>query len=367
MDTPRSSYSLSITTDDTGSHDNQLETQIDHTDSAPSTYDILGNAISETAPAHLRYSLATLWDAFESNTSMPGPHGGLKPWPDTQSASRDSRYASRQAPNFSRPPREQVSTATLRHHYEPAQQPLYVSQQTSASSVRDMALRKGSPAVLRKDTSQPLKSALKRYPSEQREPTAHPQFLYPPEQEQPPRVVKEPSRFARFGSLFSRRNSSNKSIPSRASSTASAASEQYGQPRGPRRQRSIGWDRPLQQYDESRSTSAASDASDVVRQAKLAQGDVYEKAKTNIRRPPRGIKNWFDGFDVSSDEDDLTPVELPANEALPSTFSMFDPNRKPAAVESGHSRHDVDQRRQPSKAERLLGRRTGAKTPSTSN
>ena len=44
--------------------------------------------------------------------------------------------------------RHKRSTSTIHSHYDPASCPLAVSQQTSASSTRDMALRKGCPPVL---------------------------------------------------------------------------------------------------------------------------------------------------------------------------------------------------------------------------
>ncbi|MCJ1290975.1 hypothetical protein MMC34_002517 [Xylographa carneopallida] len=44
--------------------------------------------------------------------------------------------------------RRKHSTSTIDSHYDPAVAPLAISQQTSASSARDMALRKGCPPVL---------------------------------------------------------------------------------------------------------------------------------------------------------------------------------------------------------------------------
>lgn len=349
------------TIDDTGRRSISIDTFNRYTDQTPSTYSLLDDAVAGATPSsRTEYSLATLWDAFDSQSTMPGPHGGLRPWPNIESAPRDK--ALRDAP--SEEPRQQAPVAAMRSHYHSAQQPLRVSQQTSASSVRDMALRKGTSTILSQDlksATRPLKSALKRYPSENREHAAHPQFLYPPEHEQPSVSAKQPSRRLRFGNLFSRRSSSNKSIPSpqvsRTSSTTSAASVGYATPTGPRLKRSIGWDQSLRQNDNSRTTSAQSDLSDVVRQAKLAEGDVYEKAKMNIRRPPKGITNWFDGLDISSDDDDLTPVvELPANEALPSTFTTFSPERS-AAQEARQPSKNLEAR-QLTKAERVLGQRT---------
>ena len=50
--------------------------------------------------------------------------------------------------NASSPPaRRAESSSTLRSHYDPKKSPLSISQQTSASSARDMALRKGFPPI----------------------------------------------------------------------------------------------------------------------------------------------------------------------------------------------------------------------------
>ena len=63
---------------------------------------------------------------------------------------------STEADYFSRLPSPQArragSAMTLKAHYDPAKSPLAISQQTSASSARDMALRKGCPEVSRPAT-----------------------------------------------------------------------------------------------------------------------------------------------------------------------------------------------------------------------
>lgn len=63
---------------------------------------------------------------------------------------------SAEADYFSRLPSPQArragSAMTLKAHYDPARSPLAISQQTSASSTRDMALRKGCPEVSRPAT-----------------------------------------------------------------------------------------------------------------------------------------------------------------------------------------------------------------------
>ncbi|QIW99462.1 hypothetical protein AMS68_004980 [Peltaster fructicola] len=335
--------------DDTGRHMLERESLNHYTNQTSSTYDTLDHAVAAPTISQINYSLATLWDAFESKSTMPGAHAGLKPWPDVHDLPQDGprQHA------FSQPPKQQASVATLRSRYEAAQQPLNVSQQTSASSIRDMALRKGRPSVLRKEDkpgARPLKSALKRYPSEQREAVARPQFLYPPEHEQAQPPAKQPSRFARFGNLFSRRSSSSKSIPSpqvsRTPSTTSAVSTGYAVPTGPR----------LRELNPHSLRSPIYQTL-CARQSSLKATST--RAKINIRRPTKGITNWFDGLEISSDEDDLTPVELPANEALPSTFTMFSPERTSGKESMRPRQKGVNEDRLLTKAERVLGQSRG--------
>ena len=67
---------------------------------------------------------------------------------------------------------------------------------------------------------------------------------------------------------------------------------------------------------------------------KVVEDDVIEHAKNHVRRPPKGIQNWFDGF-ISSDENESEeeeeeeeeidigpePQELPADEIPPPAYS----------------------------------------------
>ena len=53
-----------------------------------------------------------------------------------------------------RPHRSQ-SSSTLRSYYDSSKSPLYISQQTSASSARDMALRKGYPRIITPSNEEP--------------------------------------------------------------------------------------------------------------------------------------------------------------------------------------------------------------------
>ncbi|KAK0514064.1 hypothetical protein JMJ35_003786 [Cladonia borealis] len=76
---------------------------------------------------------------------------------------------STEADYFNRLPSPQArragSAMTLRAHYDPARSPLAISQQTSASSARDMALRKGCPEVSRPATHHSVQAVKSNDPS----------------------------------------------------------------------------------------------------------------------------------------------------------------------------------------------------------
>ena len=71
--------------------------------------------------------------------------------------------------HFSRLPSPQArragSAMTLKAHYDPTRSPLGISQQTSASSARDMALRKGCPEISRPSTYNSLQAIRTENPS----------------------------------------------------------------------------------------------------------------------------------------------------------------------------------------------------------
>ena len=211
-----------------------------------------------------------------------------------------------------------------RDYYDRSKQPLHVSQQTSASAVRDMALRKGSPKVHEMGTDQITSvSALK--PSNASVDTS-----------------KKPKRLD-LSSLFPRPQASGGRLlsPAKYSHSPSAMTDrtEFFPPETMhaeiRRQGANGrfetHKSPKQPYSEPSNTP----------RVKIFEPDIYDSAKTNQRKPPKGIKNWFDGFDISSDEEEQEPVELPANpprpsvEAIPSDFSPYGVRAPERAVPNG--------------------------------
>lgn len=290
-------------------------------------------------------SSGTFWNPHDASVDniMPAAHGGLRPWPsahkstkrDLASPDSDSRFALSPASSQRSESRDHLSTSTLRSYYDAQRQPLGVSQQTSASAIRDMGLRKSVQSLPRTDSdstirTRALKSAMKQ-PSPQTQQSAPPQVSRRDPADPPP---KDRLRLPRldFGNLLSRGSSvSNRSSQSsqlqRSPSSAHTVSHVPAVSTGPMRHFVAKWNRSLPQVGQLAPSPSRPTPSNARARASLLEDDMLVKAKTNIRRPPKGIKNWFDGVNISSDEEEVAPVELPANEALPSTFTQFDPAR----------------------------------------
>lgn len=268
----------------------------------------------ENANSHL-WSTASAQE-HQPMDAVPSANGGLKPWPSLQSSKNN--HASMHdmlAPGGGWAPPSQTPTSTtshhqishapsdttLRSHYEASRQPLTISQQTSDSAIRDMALRKGSPSIASSQKSggetnaRPLKSSLK----------------HPPHQPEKSVGKKEGSRFPRFGHFLPRHNSSNRSVlqNSQYGSTLSVNSTSGSAIRSP----------SFSNGEALHSPAPGSVNTDHTIRPKVFETDVFDSSKVHIKRPPKGITNWFDGVDISSDEDDQG-----ATEALPSTFSPYE-------------------------------------------
>lgn len=203
------------------------------------------------------------------------------------------------------PTQQQSFESLSREYYDPSKQPLYVSQQTSASAVRDMALRKGSPKVHEMSSNQ---SAFEQHGESQ----------------------KKPKKLD-LSSLFPRPNPSSARLlsPAKYSASPSAMTEnteffsQETMHAELRRQGTNG------RFETHKSPKLGSSENASTPRVKIFEPDIYDNTKTHSRKPPKGIKNWFDGFDISSDEEEHDAVELPANpprpsvEAIPSDFSPY--------------------------------------------
>ncbi|GAB7327748.1 hypothetical protein MBLNU13_g11562t1 [Cladosporium sp. NU13] len=252
-------------------------------------------------------------------------NGGLKPWPSLQSTNNHvSTHDMRAADGGRALPAHFTSSTTAHHHRQDPRELAYstlhshheASQQNSASAAHEMGLRKvpsgaSSNRNAVETSGRPLKSALK-----------HPG--HEPELTEKPVHKKEGWK---FGNIFPKHHHSNRSHlqPSQLSrngSSLSVASTAQSFARAPSSAHS----------NEALASSAPGSASiDSAKRPKVFENDVFDSAKVNVRRPPKGIQNWFDGVDISSDEEDQQ-----ANEALPSTFSPYQENTYHAVSQNTH-------------------------------
>ncbi|KAI4170397.1 MAG: hypothetical protein LQ343_005019 [Gyalolechia ehrenbergii] len=172
------------------------------------------------------------------------------------------------------------SSSTLRSYYDPAKSPLSISQQTSASSARDMALRKGYPTIsspLTQDVSHEISpSAIddERRPATDHDPTREPapQELskFSPTHKASPMPIISPDEVSKSPSQLSY-----------SSSQQSASSE-----------RPTWWKRKKAKESEFEKGKAPPDESS------FDQLDLgVDSLKTNIRKPRAGMRHWFDGVD----------------------------------------------------------------------
>ncbi|KAF2770544.1 hypothetical protein EJ03DRAFT_373655 [Teratosphaeria nubilosa] len=213
-------------------------------------------------------------------------------------------------------------------YYNPAKEPLSVSQQTSASAVRDMGLRKSlshwklyarSDPMLASTTSlkKPLKSAMKKSPTPGSR-DGSPQDDVSLSRVKTSGSERKPRRLDLSQFFPQQRGSGGRSLHSldkraRSPSEATDASESLYQHRQYSRRPTVD---SAGSDSRQRAVSPAA-ASMVTSRTKVFDDHILDPTKKNVRRPPKGIQNWFDGFEISSDEDEHVPPSTTLEEAPP--------------------------------------------------
>ncbi|KAJ4295329.1 hypothetical protein N0V90_007340 [Kalmusia sp. IMI 367209] len=233
-----------------------------------------------------------------------------------------------------------TSNSTLRSHYDAKSSPLSISQQTSDSAVRDMALRKGKPQIG------------PHVPS----PLAH-EFAEDDRRDQrkskPPRLdlsklFPKPKGHGgqEFGGALL---SPNKLVNS--PTAMSAVSDYFPRPMTREPTPTLKGHAKLTKPALRQQASPAQPVKPTS-PVRLHQRDTYDSAKINVRRPPRGIQHWFEGLSEDSDEfdeEDRTPMHAP---------TPIKPSRHyPAVRKSSHSQllqEAATSRQQSSRASQYL-------------
>jgi hypothetical protein len=178
--------------------------------------------------------------------------------------------------------RAQGSSSTLNSFYDAQKTPLAISQQTSESSRRDFALRKGSPVVVKSDSPErDSLRQLKLFRLSRSGEKGGSRRLTKPAPEPPANMpsIKQriPGSSSHITHLPAHRDPDRQSTPKRGVRFNSG--------------------RPGESPSPQKSTSKPS-----ARPVHSQYGDV--QVKVNIRRPKAGAKHWFDGLEGDSSDDE---------------------------------------------------------------
>ncbi|KAF2749765.1 hypothetical protein M011DRAFT_524418 [Sporormia fimetaria CBS 119925] len=246
---------------------------------------------------------------------------------DVHTGSQGSTTSHRLAP--------QASNSTMRSYYDPQRSPLSVSQQTSASAVRDMGLRKGKPAVIDSDhvlrpSSRQAADDLKKQNRKSKPARLDLSKLFPKPRTTAPDhhvgALLSPSKFVNSPSALS---SSDDYFPRPMTRDPTPNHSRDVSPR-PRAKLTKG---PNRHQDPSAQRSAST--------TRFHERNVYDDAKVHVRRPPRGIQHWFDALSDDSDDGveesrgEPTVVSFPQSQRpVP---SQRDPARNPALGKDHHA------------------------------
>jgi hypothetical protein len=216
---------------------------------------------------------------------------------------------------------QQNSSSTMRSHYDAKTSPLSVSQQTSNSAVRDLALRRGKPQVVA-DHYTHIASGHEASP-------VSPLVESEGRKNKPARLdLSKLFPIPRASDTWNHSNallSPAKMVNSPAA--MSMNSEYYGQPMT-REPTPVSKGRAkLTKHATRRHAEHAPPALESPK--RLFQRDQYDNAKVNVRRPPKGVQHWFDAFDDDSDDmpdDNIAPAHAP--QAFRSSHTPKVPLRK---------------------------------------
>ena len=198
-------------------------------------------------------------------------------------------------------PRETESSSKLRSHYDKSKTPLLVSQQTSESSVRDMALRKGSPPILSSvrsnsvavepsDNFKPGNIHSRNFPKESGQSNESKnrlgdQVAIPPRRR--PSVMDRPTLYPDAPQLFHA-----VSPPPALINSTLPRPIQSGNPQFVLTGKSRWWNK----------RKTKNQAFEDVR-ASIPQilSDDQSPLKVNIKKPKAGARNWFDSIETDDD------------------------------------------------------------------
>jgi hypothetical protein len=217
----------------------------------------------------------------------------------------------------------QTSNSTLRSHYDAKNSPLYISQQTSDSAVRDRALRRGQPPVLTDNgyEASPVSPIIQEETRKKEYRKSKPAKL------DLSKLFPKPRGHEGNGNPLL---SPAKMVNSPAAMSISSGYFPRPMTREPTPQ--SGGHNKLQKAPRHQNPAVRTPTSPV----RNVQKDQYDNAKIHVRRPPRGVQHWFDALDEDSDESPEETQHVYAPQAVrPNTTA---PPRGPLSSQSSRER-----------------------------
>ncbi|KAJ4381747.1 hypothetical protein N0V86_003112 [Didymella sp. IMI 355093] len=259
------------------------------------------------SPAYMTITIASesgYGDEYDDGTSATGTEYTKRPAMSKRPSSNilgnttgDSSRRGSDNSTASHRLQPQTSHSTMRSHYDAKNSPLSVSQQTSNSAVRDLALRRGKPQVVTDGHAHTFNGY-----------EASPVVLMMESE----RRKSKPAKLD-LSKLFPKPNtgdgqkySNNLLSPAKMVSSPAAMSinsEYFAQPMTREPTPAPKGHAKLTKHATRRH---AEHAPPVPKSPKrLFKRDEFDNAKVHVRRPPKGVQHWFDALDEDSDEEAL--------------------------------------------------------------
>ncbi|CAN9130439.1 unnamed protein product [Alternaria sp. RS040] len=224
----------------------------------------------------------------------------------------------------------QTSNSTLRSHYDAKSSPLYISQQTSDSAVRDRALRRGQPPVLTDHgynnyDASPMSPAILDETRKKEYRKSKParldlSKLFP--------KPKDNSDGPNYGTLLS----PTKMVNSPAAMSMNSEYFPHPMTRHPTPQAGPAkLQKPNVKYQNPPTRTPPSPVRKVKR-------DQYDNAKIHVRRPPKGVQHWFDALDEESEDSQAEETQQPHDDAIYSDLKPVVPDHSYTAGEPSRGR-----------------------------
>lgn len=201
----------------------------------------------------------------------------------------------------------QASTSTMRSHYDAKSSPLSISQQTSNSAVRDMALRRGKPQVVTEGHAH-------TYNGHEASPVS-PMLDSERRKSKPARLDLSklfPKPKGGDGQHYSHPLLSPTKMVN-SPSAMSMSSEYFAQPMTREPTPAPKGHAKLTKHATRRHAEHAPPPMPASPK-RMFKRDEYDSAKVHVRRPPKGVQHWFDALDEDSDEaleEARAPVHAP--------------------------------------------------------